>query len=687
MKKIMKKVLSFALVMIMVCVPLSVMAADNTSPEYAEMLTSEYSSVTVGAGETLYYSYQPMLGLDQDLVVLPADYEGTEFSVVAIYSRTGMYTVEAKKEWDDAEYASVAVTLPAMGGSVFFAITNESSAEETYSIMLSDACGTSIDNPAYYSVGKNTYNASGSANLSVLAGVYAEKDGTVTITMDESNAVGWKYSIQIGHRDDEWNLVTTYSGDIHYSNDSGDEYAPSETVSVSEGDYVFLWIGSHDLTNATKPGEVLFNVTYEATNKEPYTFEYSELFTGSNDVMLNGIANVTIRPFGGCAEDDPWTSVTGRYKITVPSGVTLSVWEEGAYDEETWTQTYTKLQTVSGTSYEFDYAEAYTSILFGFENAGGTVTIERIGDIQSGGGQTPGGSTEYTDYTNKTKPEAFTFKGVEKNLLYVWVEDSARTAVLGTDGFYHLGTANGPILYVDIDMDLHPYSENYIVAGLNKIAQEGRLYNYSTKISYNKALLEYAACKDAKTGLYPVTEDLKEILVQYGTGQGWYTLNGPAYMFDSEVAAENAWLFMCCYEADLATEENVKWESGKANDFVIKIDAEYSDFIGVKVNGKELDKANYTVKEGSTIITISSKYMSALADGKYTISAEFYNSVGEEVSFDTVVTVAATSAEVPGGAIQAPSTGDNSNVAVWAIAMVVAAGAAFVVAESKRRAR
>jgi hypothetical protein len=34
-----------------------------------------------------------------------------------------------------------------------------------------------------------------------------------------------------------------------------------------------------------------------------------------------------------------------------------------------------------------------------------------------------------------------------------------------------------------------------------------------------------------------------------------------------------------------------------------------------------------------------------------------------------------------------PSTGDNANVAVWAIAMVVAAGAAYVVAESKKRAR
>lgn len=33
------------------------------------------------------------------------------------------------------------------------------------------------------------------------------------------------------------------------------------------------------------------------------------------------------------------------------------------------------------------------------------------------------------------------------------------------------------------------------------------------------------------------------------------------------------------------------------------------------------------------------------------------------------------------------NTGDNANVAVWAIVMVVAAGAAFVVAESKRRAR
>ncbi len=659
MKKIMKKALSLVLVAIMVCIPMSVMAADNTTPDMAEFLMDSYVEVTVGANETLYYMYgNPRMGTGGNKLLTVEATKG--ISVLTGYDFTGAGGTETPlNEYEGTDWAFLGeyFVKSNMMGSVEFGLKNNTSNPIVCYVSLGEPMGT-INNPDVLIQGDNTASTSGG-----YAGYFytwtAPKAGTVTITMSDDNSNGWKYKIG--------------EGTEYWSDDS--EVVASSSVDVSEWEEIILWVNTRaiDSQYSEVAGDVNFTMTFSATDKDEYIYNYDSIEVGENNLTLDGSAITTIYGFS--------SDVSGKYTITAPDGCTVSYWGNNEWSLAKESSNETNI-------YELEYATAGPSVYVGISGATqATVTIERTGDVQTGGGQNPGGGSEYTDYENKVKPEAFTFAGVEENLFYVWVEDSEKTAVLGADGFYHIGTANGPVLYVDIDMDLHPYSENYIVAGLNKIAQEGRLYNYSTKISYNNALLEYAACKDSKTGLYPVTEDIKEILVQYGTGQGWYTLNGPAYMFQAEVDAENAWLFMCCYEADLATEENVKWELGKANDFVIKIDAEYSDFIGVKVNGKELDKANYTVKEGSTIITISSKYMSALADGKYTISAEFYNSVGEEVSFDTVVTVAATSAEVPGGAIQAPSTGDNSNVAVWAIAMVVAAGAAYVVAETKKRAR
>lgn len=668
----MKKALSLALVVIMVCIPMSVMAADNTSPMTA-LAVENYGEVTVGAGEKLYFSATAQSMLDQEVCVYDTQYEGG-FNLYSVYNARPVLEASVAS----SEMGSASIKMPqVMMGTIIFAIENTTAVEKTYGVMFWDAEGTTVDSACYMQQGNNTFEAYGSPSPTAYRWM-AQKAGTVEIAMSDTNSSGWKYSVEVVNAEG----VTTYTGETHYCNDT--TVVKKEQVSVGEYESVVVWINSLDTTTGMSvAGDVNFTMTYAASEKDPYVFNYEDLYVGSNEVALDGIADVTIRPFSGCSIDDMWNSLTGRYKITVPAGVTLSIWEQGAYNDVTWSYDYTKTSTVSGTTFEFDYTEAWSNVLFGFENAGGTVTIERIGDVQSGGGQTPGGSTEYTDYINKVTPKAFTFTGIEKNLQYVWVEESARVAVLGADGYYHIGTAEGPVLYVDIDMELHPYSENYIVAGLDKIALEGRLYNYNTKISYNKALSEYSACKDSKTGLYPVTEDIKEILVEYGAGQGWYTVNGPAYMFGAQVDAENAWLFMCCYEARLASAKEVDWITGTEKELEIRVDAEYSDYIDVKVDGKVLDVANYTVKEGSTIVTLSSKYMAALKDGKYTVTVGFYNSVGEEIAFDTVVTVSKTVSSTT----TSPSTGDGTNMMVWAIVMVVAAGAAVVAFERKRRAR
>lgn len=55
-------------------------------------------------------------------------------------------------------------------------------------------------------------------------------------------------------------------------------------------------------------------------------------------------------------------------------------------------------------------------------------------------------------------------------------------------------------------------------------------------------------------------------------------------------------------------------------DFTIKTNGPIDLFTGLKVDGKEISKDNYTVKSGSTIVTLKSNYLKTLTAGKHTIT-------------------------------------------------------------------
>ena len=45
--------------------------------------------------------------------------------------------------------------------------------------------------------------------------------------------------------------------------------------------------------------------------------------------------------------------------------------------------------------------------------------------------------------------------------------------------------------------------------------------------------------------------------------------------------------------------------------------AEYNDFVKVLVNDKEVESKYYTVKEGSTIVTLQPSFLGTLKEGTY----------------------------------------------------------------------
>ena len=65
---------------------------------------------------------------------------------------------------------------------------------------------------------------------------------------------------------------------------------------------------------------------------------------------------------------------------------------------------------------------------------------------------------------------------------------------------------------------------------------------------------------------------------------------------------------------------NSSWNTNSSNGLTFTSDAEYKDFLKVLVDDKEVDNKYYTVKEGSTIVTLSNDFLKTLSVGKHTLS-------------------------------------------------------------------
>lgn len=152
---------------------------------------------------------------------------------------------------------------------------------------------------------------------------------------------------------------------------------------------------------------------------------------------------------------------------------------------------------------------------------------------------------ERTPYENTAEIKPFKYKGNPDNLVFVDVyDDFVDTAVLGEDGYYHLNSVDGPILYMNVyDTELVNLidSVNYgqLVAA---IFEDDK---HVATIDYNDAFTAYYEAADADTGLYPLTADLIEIYKSVGFDKvhNWYGEDG--WISGSNI--EDGWLFSCMY--------------------------------------------------------------------------------------------------------------------------------------------
>ena len=183
--------------------------------------------------------------------------------------------------------------------------------------------------------------------------------------------------------------------------------------------------------------------------------------------------------------------------------------------------------------------------------------ITRLGDPAFDPDEVP-----YTAYTGTIVPAAFTYTGGELTDVDYTGNTGDYTLVLNDkDGLYHIGSKDGPILYVNLVSGRFISLYNMVNGQGNIGAQPFRAAFYNAKGEYIKEdytelMQQYTKCADPNTGVYPVNEELMYILQKGIAHNGWTDSSNPNYLFKDDegnaltnVNPDLAWMFLFCYEA------------------------------------------------------------------------------------------------------------------------------------------
>lgn len=122
---------------------------------------------------------------------------------------------------------------------------------------------------------------------------------------------------------------------------------------------------------------------------------------------------------------------------------------------------------------------------------------------------------------------------------------------------------------------------------------------------------------------------------------------------------------------------NGTWQKGTQDGLSFTSNAAFDDFIKVQVDGKDLDASNYTIKEGSTIVTLKASYLETLSVGRHTLAIVSDTGIAET---EFTILAASNSDE------SLVQTGDN-NMSLVALLSIIGAMSAVIGVVALRKSR
>lgn len=388
----------------------------------------------------------------------------------------------------------------------------------------------------------------------------ATESGSVTFTMlSETN---WQYLINGARANGQY-----FYGYTHWCDES--PAVVSETHVVDAGDVLNIWVNTYDPVSgylipegtvewslSFVPGEGNGNgngdgddiIDEEEDLEENYYLSELFLEEGTKTYPLSGMYPYTVFAF------EP--TKTGRYTFSATNALIGLVSTNGMWITVGESTSAITDGTVTPDAFDWLCSAVGQSIWVAVsgESAEADITVgyEEV-EIK----QIP---REY--YENKQKPESFVFGGDPDTLEYVDTFDGVTDyAVLGTDGFYHLNTADGPILFANLGDTLLSLEKANSYGQLKQlIYEDGEVV---LMIDYTLAMIEYLEAMDQDTKLYPLTDDLIEVFYKAGTSLGWYGEGG--WIGGNE---DDAWMFACYYNESIKDTEDILNNGGSLGDLV-----------------------------------------------------------------------------------------------------------------------
>ena len=181
-----------------------------------------------------------------------------------------------------------------------------------------------------------------------------------------------------------------------------------------------------------------------------------------------------------------------------------------------------------------------------------------------------------------------------------------------------------------------------------------------------------------ETPAVTVTSAVKTSATCTETGVTTYTatveFNGKTYTDTKDVADipatghsyENGKCTVCsavdpAFKAMIIEGANGKWQKGSEDGLSFTSNAAFADFQKVQVDGNDVDSSNYTVKEGSTVVTLNASYLETLPAGKHTLA--IVSDTGTAETEFTVVAAEKQPADDESANDKAASDGDKESLA------------------------
>ena len=409
----------------------------------------------------------------------------------------------------------VFTTVSTWFGPATVSIINNTTEDQTYTLELCEMPIGAESNPDTAVIGTQTATT-------VFNGSYyhynwtAVENGAVTVTMNAET--GWLYQVNVTPADEE-NYAGYVYGEMHWSDD--EPSVPFETVNVNAGDTVNIIVAPYDPMAGSPAGSVDWTLEFQNY------ISWGEFTVGENSVEINPDYEYSVYSFMP-SEDGVYTftsdalmgivSYNGMWVTIDPSAETVCenevVWECTGVGQSIWV----------AVDSDADFAN---------------ITVTREDRDTSG-------DVQWVTYENIETPEPFEFNDDANAIVYIDVEDEiddGGNVVYGEDGYFHYGSINGPIVYVNLDDGMMSMagvvSTGKLVAPTNV---EGTLADCT------EAMMEYIACADTvETNegtmlLYPLTLDLATMYAACGEYMGWYGADGWL-----EIDTPDVYLFACVY--------------------------------------------------------------------------------------------------------------------------------------------